>query len=489
MLPTDRLNSPTYVVLVLPLPAVAGRVEDLPAPVHSATGLPARYGSRWLLRSERWTVTQGTLRKKAHALARLYSWGEHQAFLGGIDGRISRNEPFTTVELDGLVAFLRDRSNSRARVAQDPRVVGTDPNGSPVFEEVPAQVATYSAGTLSNTLAVCGDFLTWALQPELRGSTGTIDGRSSSQAIVAMQAAFTAHRHGAGKGERLRPLTVEGRMAFDAIFSFTGETVGTVWHDDNPFVPALRLRNYYMLGLMRHCGLRAGEVLALREGDILAMQVEMLDYQTGELTCVRKPVVRIVRRHNVPGDTRKRHAFVKTQGRHIPLPVPLHAALARYIKAQPPVGRRGVETPMLFVSSQGEGPLTKVALDVVVSRIMYALKKHGYSGVSPHGLRHTFFEEQAEYLLALPRSTVESVSNILRSLGGWENNSVQPFHYAQAAYRRRSNSLLVDFNEQRFETIASCSKPKGVPRTPRPNVPTASTPSPLLAQEIGDHAE
>jgi integrase len=247
-------------------------------------------------------------------------------------------------------------------------------------------------------------------------------------------------------------------MAFDEILAYHGARVGEQWHEDNPFTPVVRLRNYCMLGLMRHCGLRAGEVLSLREDDVRAIPLDMVDTRTGEITAPNTPVVRIVRRHNVAGDTRKRRAFVKTLGRYVPLPIPLHAALGRYLKTVPLIGRRGVETPMLFVSTQGEQPLSQGALALAVAGVMGVLKTRGLEGTSAHGLRHTFFEEQADHLMTQHGANQESVANILRQLGGWGADSSMPFHYAQSAYRRHSNRMLAAFNEERF-----ASEPEAVP--------------------------
>jgi integrase len=214
-----------------------------------------------------------------------------------------------------------------------------------------------------------------------------------------------------------------------------------------------------MLGLMRHAGLRPGEVLSLRENDVLEVPLEVEDEirEDGDVVIRQVPIVRVVRRHNSQADTRKRRQFVKTEGRLIALPSPLHRALVRYSKVAPPVGRRGAATPLLFISTQGEGPLTKVALDKVVASMRKALWEGGrrLKGVPPHGLRHTFFEEQADALLAREGATQESVAHILRRMGGWDLNSNMPFHYAQNAYGRRGNQHLVAFNARRFADSGS----------------------------------
>jgi len=82
---------------------------------------------------------------------------------------------------------------------------------------------------------------------------------------------------------------------------------------DNPFKnPSVRKRNATMFELLFETGMRSGEILALQIGDV--------DYQSGKVS--------VVRRHDNPDDPRKRQPVPKTLPRDIPITTILHSEFA-----------------------------------------------------------------------------------------------------------------------------------------------------------------
>ena len=122
-------------------------------------------------------------------------------------------------------------------------------------------------------------------------------------------------------------------------------------------------RDLAMFELLYGCGLRASELLGLRDGDV--------DMEGGLVRCVGK------------GD----------KERIVPMGSAAAAALGRYLRDGRRTLQRGRRRPELFLNARG-GPLTRQGLDYLLRRY---LRKAGLLGrASTHTFRHSF----ATHLLA-----------------------------------------------------------------------------------------
>jgi integrase/recombinase XerD len=122
-------------------------------------------------------------------------------------------------------------------------------------------------------------------------------------------------------------------------------------------------RDLAMVELLYGCGLRASELLGLRDGDV--------DLEAGLVRCVGK------------GD----------KERIVPMGHAASAALARYLRDGRRTLQRGRRRPELFLNARG-GALTRQGLDYLLRRY---LRKAGLLGrASTHTFRHSF----ATHLLA-----------------------------------------------------------------------------------------
>ena len=130
-------------------------------------------------------------------------------------------------------------------------------------------------------------------------------------------------------------------------------------------VPAgpLGQRDLAALELLYGCGLRASELVGLREGDV--------DVEGGLLRCTGK------------GD----------KERVVPMGAPAAAALARYLRDGRRELLRGRRRPELFLNARG-GPLTRQGLAYVLHKILTRADMLGQA--SAHTFRHSF----ATHLLA-----------------------------------------------------------------------------------------
>jgi integrase/recombinase XerD len=122
-------------------------------------------------------------------------------------------------------------------------------------------------------------------------------------------------------------------------------------------------RDLAMFELLYGCGLRASELLGLRDGDV--------DLEAGLVRCVGK------------GD----------KERIVPMGGAATTALTRYLRDGRRTLQRGRRRPELFLNARG-GPLTRQGLDYLLRRY---LRKAGLLGkASTHTFRHSF----ATHLLA-----------------------------------------------------------------------------------------
>jgi integrase/recombinase XerC len=132
-------------------------------------------------------------------------------------------------------------------------------------------------------------------------------------------------------------------------------------------------RNLAILLLLRHTGLRVGELCALRVGDILISE--------------RKGQVHV---HSGKGD----------KDRTVPLNADVRAALSAYLAVRPTTA-----APALFIGQRGD-PLQPQAVQNLVHK--YATRA-GLTEVTPHVLRHSF----AKHLL----DAGEDLATVSRLLG------------------------------------------------------------------------
>lgn len=153
--------------------------------------------------------------------------------------------------------------------------------------------------------------------------------------------------------------------------------IGAEGHPRNPFRhPEIQLRNSIVFGLLRHTGMRRGELLSLR-----------LD----QIELGHEPKVWIRRNHDDKFDSRRYQPVAKTKERLMPLPDALAAQIDRYImkvRSSIPPARRH---PYLLVSQRKGGtwgkPLSVSALSSQIFSRMRAVDP-AFEAIHPHSFRH-----------------------------------------------------------------------------------------------------
>ncbi len=155
--------------------------------------------------------------------------------------------------------------------------------------------------------------------------------------------------------------------------------IAAVDHPKNPFRdPGVRLRNAILFGLLRHTGMRRGELLSLRVGDV----------DVGH-----EPTVWVRRNHDDAADPRRHQPVAKTKERPLPLPIELAIQIQDYVlnhRAKIPAARR--HGYLLVSHKKGSTfgqPLSQTALG---SQIMAKMRSvdPAFADIHPHSFRHHF---------------------------------------------------------------------------------------------------
>ena len=156
-------------------------------------------------------------------------------------------------------------------------------------------------------------------------------------------------------------------------------SVGSEDHPQNPFRnPAVRLRNAIIFGLLRHTGMRRGELLSLR--------MDQLDLG-------HDPRVWIRRNQDDVSDSRRYQPVAKTKERLLPLPQTLAEQIQRYmmeVRAKVAPARRH---PYLLVSHRNGSTLGKpLSLTALSSQIFPRMREvdPAFKQIHPHAFRHHF---------------------------------------------------------------------------------------------------
>lgn len=155
--------------------------------------------------------------------------------------------------------------------------------------------------------------------------------------------------------------------------------VVAVTHPQNPFRdPGVRVRNAVLFGLLRHTGMRRGELLSLR----------LDQFELGH-----EPTVWVRRNQDDAADSRRHQPAAKTKERPLPLPLDLAAQIQDYVlnhRAKIPPARRH---PYLLISHKkgvtfGQ-PISQTTLGSQIMAKMRSVDSE-FAAIHPHSFRHHF---------------------------------------------------------------------------------------------------
>ncbi len=205
-------------------------------------------------------------------------------------------------------------------------------------------------------------------------------------------------------------------QAFQRILSIVKET-----SLENPFKgEEVKFRNAVIFEVMEATGMRAGEILAL--------QIQDIDFHTGKIS--------VVRRHDSVEDPRKKQPVAKTNERTIPVSKTITDRLRLYImdfRAKIPAARKH---PYIFVThKQGKYYGKPISNSTFVNRVLkpaIAVHPELLEEITRHGFRHNFNYKLSKKIDAVNKMAKENPKinpinekkemQIRKELNGWSSD-------------------------------------------------------------------
>ncbi len=368
--------------------------ERYPLIISRASGLPLFSPSVWLIVHRRNSgLAAGTLSNNAHTLASLYGWAEARGI--DLDQRFRAGEFLLQWEVTDLTNHLRAEVRTLGRHTRIQRLRPTSPAREPLL----ASVVTSGVGNYR--LEIAADYLYWLgtqAADRFHNLKQSIDAENAEKHRDTMIDQLRGHKQIA-KGRN----SMGARMAPEpAVIARLIEVV-QVEHPENPWADpprllqalhaarqagkqaevkrvqsiltgklAIRLRNRLIVHLLFHLGIRRGELLGLKAGDLKGRILEVL------------------RHPDDPDDPRKFPPNTKTRDRKLPVNPGLQAQWLDYvslIRSQFPLARKH---PYLIVNHLDGSPLSFPGLAKVFD---YLRGVEGLpSNLTAHHLRHAWNE-------------------------------------------------------------------------------------------------
>ncbi len=207
----------------------------------------------------------------------------------------------------------------------------------------------------------------------------------------------------------------------------------------NPFRADInKQRNFLIINLLLHTGMRIGELLKLKSSDIYEMDDRFY--------------VEIIKREDEEEDTRADKPSLKNNQsqRIVGITEDLYRAIIAYIiKFRRPIkdGKKVKLTHGYLFTSERGLPLSKALIYDMLHKLKNALlkqKKAFNKDLNPHSFRHTFAEQFLENLLEIQGLDMERAKDQLRIICGWSIDSEMPSYYAKQYISRSANAYNVD---------------------------------------------
>ena len=199
-------------------------------------------------------------------------------------------------------------------------------------------------------------------------------------------------------------------------------------HPENPFkAEDVAIRNALIIHLLLALGIRRGELLGIRVGDIQ----------------LRDRLITIHRRPDDPDDSRSREPNTKTLARTLEFEPELASRILDYImKIRRPIPQARRHKFLLVVHGHGPNrgkPLGTSGLGKIFHTIRQA--NPALSGLHPHALRHTFNWRLSQTLDRLPkdqRLSPAEEAQMRNYFNGWQQGSGSAANYNRRHIERQA---------------------------------------------------
>lgn len=410
--------------------------ERLPVLIALATGAPLFEPSVYVLSEIRATNrASNTIDQVLRSIMVL------QLFLDSnqidIEQRIREGSVFRLNELDELVRHCR------RPVADQLKCNSILPSYKPVLrgtaesvrlvqrDTAPTEVAGHTA---ANRIRVIRDYLDWLVKYHMaRYDPGAAEKerlwREWTSCKDALEARLPRHkgRNTVGQREGLQPEVVEKLLNVTS-----PKSPENPWKGEGTCIRnALLVRWFYELGL--------------RRGEVLNVKIPDINFQSEELT--------VVRRADDPEDPRKDQPLVKTRDRKIPLSPGLCKLTFEYITNIRRVTEGARRHPFLFIALGTGSPLSLSAVNAIFAELRNAFNGE-FDAVTPHVLRHTWNDRFSDVMDTLNVSEAEE-ERMRSFLMGWVPTSKTSLNYTRRHVRLKAQQVSLAMQAKQVDGVSS----------------------------------
>lgn len=389
--------------------------ERLPLLVDRDIGIPLHVPTLYVLTALRSRATN-TIAQHLAAVQVLLLWCHVEGI--SLEDRVNSGALFRAYELDALW-------DATARpVAHFGREIAARGPGSRRVVRLGQAAPTLARDTVGNRRRAVRRYLAWLSERRLFALGHRPDAQQTYRAArEELLRSLDARSSRQGRrGDPRRGLDeAERRAMLDAI---DPASQANPWKDK-----AVRQRNLLIITLLLQLGLRRGELLALR--------VEDVDLQQGQ--------IRLIRRPDDKRDSRKRQPVLKTRGRLLDLRSELVDLLSTYIlqiRARAPLRAR--RHGVLFVNLRTGAELSASTIEKMFHQLREVPGLP--SKITCHVLRHDWNER---FSRAMDDAGVAPARErqLRRYLQGWSSDESAAI-YTQRHTRARANEASIQMQER-----------------------------------------
>ena len=396
------------------------------------TGVPHWYATLFITTQVRnASKAPNTMQAVLSAVRCLLTWAASQGF--DLESRFADRRFLTEGEIESLRAFSQSRHHSL--IAGPPTVAKLGKGKERARATLQLVDARVSGATQYIRLTYMADYLEWLANRLIECPVR----RPNDSALTDIKS--MAH------SLRLRRPQKSSRSLLSARRGLTEEAQHRLLElvrpgsPCNPFEPDVQQRNYLLVMLLYHLGLRAGELLALKVSDF--------DFQLNDVV--------VARRHGDVSDPRTNQPVVKTNDRRIPLSNALADAVSKYVMTWRRRFTNAKRHAFLLVTHQSgpfQGrPLSIKGLDKVFTTIEKA-EPNMLHGLSAHALRHTANDRLSELMDANDVSAAQEEK--MRSyLMGWKEGSGTAATYTRRHIEKKAREASLMLQQVRRKGAAN----------------------------------
>lgn len=389
-----------------------------------ADGVPLFYPTAWLLTMRRSTGrASATLEANLYSLKLLYFWAQSHDI--DIEGLFSEGKYLSPNQISSLakearyqLKYLQNDQHELPKTT--PRMIRLTPLDKIRFGQVCNSNTATRLGTISNYL----DWLSQTLAYEMGTGFTSVQQDLRAEMLMGLKSRTPKTKGRNIVGMREAPPVHE----IDTLFEATKPG-----SDHNPFKSeSIQFRNHLLLLILYALGIRIGELLGIKIGDI--------DFRNNNVCITRHP--------DDPEDPRLRQPLTKTRDRILQLNDHLTSAITRYIYQIRNKVPNATKHPFLFVSHSSGLPLSLSSVQKICSSIRENVPGSPQN-LTPHQLRHAWnenFSRKCDELgVEAPRE--EQGRNYIM---GWTPNSGSAEHYTRRHIKEKANENSLNYQTRIF---------------------------------------